>query len=102
MIRELSDIEDKIIIYCENCGWQIPIELIEKLLNDNIIYCEACGSPWKKSDFDINLLNRAQKIIISPETSIIIPSLRDLSSKVFKKIRSKIKDITQKRGKNKY
>ncbi len=40
---------------CKECGWNIPEELIDFLIQEGTIYCERCGAINTRNDFNLKI-----------------------------------------------
>jgi len=43
-------------LLCKECGWEVPSDLIQNLLNGQPIYCEKCGFEINPTNLDIEKL----------------------------------------------
>ncbi|MBD3255943.1 MAG: hypothetical protein GF383_12675 [Candidatus Lokiarchaeota archaeon] len=76
--RKCKQIREKNLFRCEECGADIPPELIKELKYGKTIYCENCGK-----EFNTNLLNIAHPKEHSKE------QLKKKSIKIYPIARSK-------------
>jgi len=48
----MSQVKKDPIISCKECGWNIPLELINDMFKHTTsVYCEKCGAQIIKSDY---------------------------------------------------
>ncbi len=82
---------------CKECGWYIPQDLIENLIQGKQIYCERCGSVNGEQDFPIQKLNQIKKGQSTHPTLLnTFSSIRKKSSIFTKKLKTRIKEAMEK------
>ena len=75
-------------VQCPECGWNLPMELVKKLLETSSVYCEKCGMEIRRADF-----NEAE---LRDNLKTLLNTVRKGSSKLFSKLKKKIKDFRNK------
>ncbi|TFF90904.1 MAG: hypothetical protein EU548_00615 [Promethearchaeota archaeon] len=83
-------------IYCKNCQWEIPEDLIDNLIKNLPIYCEKCGILIEKNDYNEADLERVLRPPIKNSPSIDRKKIKKTGKKLYKTLKSKLSNLKEK------
>ena len=90
---KLNKNTDEIIFTCKECDWEIPEDLIKRLIDGETGFCEKCGLRIFKKDYNFHELTRKkQSDLIKNRVNII----KSKGKKAYKRVQSKLKDMKDK------
>lgn len=81
------------LLLCKECGWEVPSDLLQNLLNSQSIYCEKCGFEINPNNLDVEKLKIEHKELF---LDVKTQAIKFTKNKILKPLKKKFDEIMKK------